>query len=235
MFPSEAEIEERLAALRRRREALDRLIADHALYLELGRRLRGPGPREGNPLSPEHDPPPENGPEAAAGPLAAPAPRPSPEPDPGTDPAAEPARPAERSPAEGSAPLAETPAPPEPAGDEAVGPEEGGFENGGPEEPGFGGGVAEAGPAAPLAIPFEEDPVAARRYGRALVAAAVAALEEAGRPLHAGEILERIGRRGFTLPGQDPVAALNTRLWKRSGPGGPVRRLGEAVYALPEA
>ncbi|MER2267651.1 hypothetical protein [Methylobacterium oxalidis] len=230
MFPSEAEIEERLASLRRRREALDRLIADHALYLELGRRLRGPGPREDGPFPPEHGPPPENDP--AAGPPAAPAPRPSPEPDLGTDAAAEPAGPAERSPAERPAPLAETPSPPEPAGDGAVGPEEGGFEDGGPEEPGFAGDVAEAGP---LAVPFEEDPVAARRYGRALVAAAVAALEEAGRPLHAGEILERIGRQGFTLPGQDPVAALNTRLWKRSGPGGPVRRLGEAVYALPEA
>ncbi|TXM89699.1 hypothetical protein FV222_26290, partial [Methylobacterium sp. WL103] len=41
---SEAEIEARLSDLRRRREALDREIADHVLYLELGRRLRGAGP-----------------------------------------------------------------------------------------------------------------------------------------------------------------------------------------------
>ncbi|TXM90999.1 hypothetical protein FV219_21595, partial [Methylobacterium sp. WL122] len=37
---SEAEIEARLSDLRRRREALDREIADHVLYLELGRRAR---------------------------------------------------------------------------------------------------------------------------------------------------------------------------------------------------
>ena len=40
MVPSEVEIEARLAELRRRRDALDREIADHLLYLELGRRLR---------------------------------------------------------------------------------------------------------------------------------------------------------------------------------------------------
>ncbi|GJD78157.1 hypothetical protein NBEOAGPD_1371 [Methylobacterium gregans] len=48
--------------------------------------------------------------------------------------------------------------------------------------------------------------------------------------MHAGEILEHLAARGFGVPGQDPVAALNTRLWKRSGPGGPLRRLGDAVY-----
>lgn len=77
--------------------------------------------------------------------------------------------------------------------------------------------------------------VLARRYGRALIEAALAALEEAGRPLHAGEILAVLTQRGFALPGHDPVAALNTRLWKRSGPGGPLRRMGDAVYALAEA
>ena len=48
---SDAEIEMRLAALRRQREALDREIADLVLYRELGRRLGtvkagagGPGP-----------------------------------------------------------------------------------------------------------------------------------------------------------------------------------------------
>lgn len=77
--------------------------------------------------------------------------------------------------------------------------------------------------------------VLARRYGRAVIEAALAALEGAGRPLHASEILARITEQGFSLPGQDPVAALNTRLWKRSGPGGPLKRLGEAVYAPADA
>ena len=57
------------------------------------------------------------------------------------------------------------------------------------------------------------------------------ALHEAGRPLHAGEILQGLTALGFDLPGHDPVAALNTRLWKRAVPGGPLKRLGEAVYA----
>lgn len=77
--------------------------------------------------------------------------------------------------------------------------------------------------------------VLARRYGRALIEAALSALEEAGRPLHASEILAVLAARGFALSGRDPVAALNTRLWKRSGPDGPFRRLGDAVYALAEA
>ncbi len=89
-------------------------------------------------------------------------------------------------------------------------------------------GTAEAGPS--LA-----DGAMARRYGRALIEAAVAVLREAGRPLHASEIHAALEDRGFTVPGQqDPVAALNTRLWKRASPGGPMRRLGDAVYALAE-
>lgn len=95
-------------------------------------------------------------------------------------------------------------------------------------------------PAPAAAAPAEGDAglsetVLARRYGRAVIEAALAVLEEAGRPLHAGEILARITEQGFSLPGQDPVAALNTRLWKRSGPGGPLKRLGEAVYAPADA
>jgi hypothetical protein len=151
MFLSEAEAEAALRDLRRRRDELDRAIADHQLYLELGRRLPGTAPvREAGP------PPawvPNRAPQAVA--------------------ASEPAR----------------------AG---------------------------------------EDLVAARRHGRALVAAALDLLHEAGRPLHAGEILEGLTALGFAVPGHDPVAALNTRLWKRSGPGGPLRRLGEAVYAPAE-
>lgn len=76
------------------------------------------------------------------------------------------------------------------------------------------------------------DGALARRYGRALIREAVAVLEAAGRPLHASEILAGLEARGFTIPGQqDPIAALNTRLWKRSGEGGALRRLGDAIYA----
>ncbi|WP_375454717.1 hypothetical protein [uncultured Methylobacterium sp.] len=184
MGSSEAEIEARLAALRRQREALDREIADHVLYLELGRRLRGPALPE-----PEMPGPPPERPRGAA-----------PE---------EAVRDASRRPVEPSADRV-----PEPAGSEPARAK---------EPAGW--------PAIPPAVPFEADPVAARRYGRALVEAAVAVLAAAGRPMHAGEILETLVARGFSVPGPDPVAALNTRLWKRAGAGGPLRRLGEAVYA----
>ncbi|MCJ2035736.1 winged helix-turn-helix domain-containing protein [Methylobacterium sp. J-068] len=171
MLLSEAEAEAALRDLRRRRDALDRAIAEHQLYLELGRRLQGaeaPPPEwpvdvwrsEAPPRVPDADAP----------------------------------RFSEASP--GSPPLSPRPA---------------------PEPPRAG-----------------EDLVAARRHGRALVAAAVNLLHEAGRPLHAGEILQGLTALGFELPGHDPVAALNTRLWKRSGPGGPLKRLGEAVYAPAE-
>ncbi|MDB5645085.1 MAG: hypothetical protein JWQ05_754, partial [Methylobacterium sp.] len=156
MFLSEAEAEAALRDLRRRRDELDRAIADHQLYLELGRRLPG--------TAPVREPEPEAGPPPAWVPNRAP---------------------------------------------QAVA---------GASDP------ARAG----------EDLVAARRHGRALVAAALDLLHEAGRPLHAGEILEGLTALGFAVPGHDPVAALNTRLWKRSGPGGPLRRLGEAVYAPAE-
>lgn len=73
----------------------------------------------------------------------------------------------------------------------------------------------------------------ARRRGRVLIGRVAEVLEQAGRPLHAGEILAVLSAEGFALPGRDPVAALNTRLWKRSGPGGAFERLGEATYALP--
>lgn len=173
---SEAQAEARLAELRRRRDAIEREIADLVLYLELGRRLAGPpgqggaeasGEREGDPALPRPAPP---------------------------LPAAEPVRAAPPSP-----PPADPPA------------------------------------ARPEAGPRLSETVQARRYGRALIEAALATLEEAGRPLHASEIWARLSDQGFALPGADPVAALNTRLWKRSGPGGPLRRLGDAVYAPAEA
>lgn len=175
---SEAQAEARLAELRRRRDAIEREIADLVLYLDLGRRLTGQGAAAGFG-------------ETADAPASPP-------------PAAEPARAA--SPAPSPAPWAPGPPSPPPAAARAE-PEPGGL----------------------------SETVQARRYGRALIEAALATLEEAGRPLHAGEIWARLSDEGFALPGADPVAALNTRLWKRSGPGGPLRRLGDAVYAPAEA
>ncbi|TXN81837.1 hypothetical protein [Methylobacterium sp. WL8] len=162
---SEAEIEARLSDLRRRREALDREIADHVLYLELGRRLRGAGPAPAQSeerASELHEPPEAVLPRAPAA-------------------------------------IRTMPAAPEP-----------------PQR---------------VPVAFEVDPAGARRYGRALIEAACGILVRAGRPMHAGEILEALVAEGFAVPGQDPVAALNTRLWKRSGPHGSLRRLGDAVYA----
>lgn len=191
---SDAEIEARLAVLRRQRDALDREIADLVLYLELGRRLRGEaGPaadgREGGGgtrSEPTIVPPPRRRDAAPAAPSAGP-----------------------------PTPAFEVPEPPEPWAD--PGPDASGRRRGG---------------AIPPPIPFTEDAAGARRYGRALVAAACAAIAQAGRPLHAAELLSLLLEQGFTVPGRDPVAALNTRLWKRAGPNGPLRRVAEATYAL---
>ncbi|GJD37516.1 winged helix-turn-helix domain-containing protein [Methylobacterium aerolatum] len=87
-------------------------------------------------------------------------------------------------------------------------------------------------PPAPRPVAFAQDPAGAREYGRALVAAACEVIAGEGRPLHAREIHDALIARGFAIPGRDPVAALNTRLWKRAGEGGPLRRQGEAVYGL---
>lgn len=172
MSLSEYEAEERLAALRRQREALDREIADLVLYLELGRRLNaGPGRLPGE--APTEIPAPAF--PNTGRPATAPETR-----------------------------IAETVAIP-----------------------------TRRGPA-PQPVAFAEDPTGARRYGRALVEAACAVIAGAGRPLHAREIHDALIARGFAIPGRDPVAALNTRLWKRSGEGGPLRRHGEAVYGLAE-
>jgi hypothetical protein len=198
---SEAQAEARLADLRRRRDALEREIADLVLYLELGRRLAGPAGQGDTDRSTDRNldrgsdgdrSEDRNGPAPArppAEPVRAPAPPPAP-----------------RAPAAFASPPPSLP--PVPA-DAPVMRREG--------EPGL------------------SETVQARRYGRALIEAALAILEEAGRPLHASEIWARLAERDFALPGADPVAALNTRLWKRSGPGGPLRRLGEAVYAPGEA
>ncbi|RVU14009.1 winged helix-turn-helix domain-containing protein [Methylobacterium oryzihabitans] len=153
-FPSETQAEARLEELRRQRAALDRLIGEHELYLELGRRLGG---------------------------VAAPA----------TAPEAVPAAP---------------PAPPQAGGPRQSDPRQNNLRQDGP-----------------------------RQEGRRLIEAALAVLSGAGRPMHAAEIWERLAASGLTLPGHDPVAALNTRLWKRAQGNGPVRRLGDAVYAAAEA
>jgi HB1, ASXL, restriction endonuclease HTH domain len=213
---SESEIEARLAALRRQREALDREIADLVLYLELGRRLGvgGTGDRA------------RTEPVARAGP------------DDRTDPVPEPGRTPDRAPVPrpdpAAAPVArgQVPAPVRVAGPSAAahpGPPSATRSDARPEPrpeiPWPAGAI-------PPAVAFTEDAAGARRYGRAVVQAACAAIAQAGRPLHAAEILEVLLRHGFTLPGRDPVAALNTRLWKRAGPDGPLRRVGEATYAL---
>lgn len=244
MVPSEAEIEARLAELRRRREALDREIADHLLYLELGRRLRGGA---GPSAEPETGSAPESasrpgsgaaeagpsGPAGGAPPGILTAPDLSPRPAPGSAPVppAGPrpwAAPVSHPQAAPVRPVAEAAPAGIPAGIQTDAAEAGAPAG---QSPGAWPGRAEAaGAVPPPAVPFEEDPAAARRYGRALVEAALAVLTAANRPMHAGEILEHLAARGFAVPGQDPVAALNTRLWKRSGPGGPLRRLGEAVY-----
>ena len=218
MFLSESEIDLRLIELRRRRDLIEREIADLLLYRDLGRRLSASD--EGSP---------------AVARVAAP----------GDETKADPMR--ERFPADreaGSIPLRPVT---EPASDisgstaETTASHRTGIGASTettaaiPAEPAIHPAAAgRRATAIPPAVAFEDDPVAARRYGRAILEAALEALREAGRPLHAGEVLERVVARGFTVPGQDPVAALNTRLWKRSGPGGPLRRLGEAVYALAE-
>ncbi|MCF4125117.1 winged helix-turn-helix domain-containing protein [Methylobacterium sp. SyP6R] len=164
MFLSEAETEARLDDLRRQRAALDRAIAEHELYLDLGRRLARPGA------------------------------------------AVEPAR------------AAPAPASAEPPAPRAAA-----------EPPRTESMVA---PARPPADPPALAGAAGRQEGRRLMEAAEGILAEAGRPMHAAEIWERLAARGLTLPGHDPVAALNTRLWKRAKAGTVFRRLGDAVYGL---
>ncbi|MHB2207703.1 hypothetical protein [Methylobacterium sp. CM6257] len=205
---SEAEIEARLAVLRRQREALDREIADMVLYLELGRRLGAVGTVP--------DPRGDGGPAPAGEVLGQ---RTGAEPVPLRDAASpQPAGTWSPPPVRPGPPLDEVPVP------------RGGRISGRRSELPADGQAAPG--TIPPAIAFTEDAAGARRYGRALVNAACGAITEAGRPLHAAEILEILLARGFTLPGRDPVAALNTRLWKRAGPGGPLRRVGEATYAL---
>jgi uncharacterized protein YjiS (DUF1127 family) len=143
MFLSEAEAEARLEELRRQRAALDRAIAEHELYLDLGRRL--------HPAAPAASPAPAAVPPAASA----------------------------------SAPVS------------ASSPE-----------------------------------AAGRPDGRRVIETAFEVLAAAGRPMHAAEIWEAMAARGLTLPGHDPVAALNTRLWKRAQGRTALRRLGDGVYAL---
>ncbi|MGH1590031.1 hypothetical protein ACRBEV_18980 [Methylobacterium phyllosphaerae] len=203
---SESEIEARLAALRRRREALDREIADLVLYLELGRRLAAAGS------------------DARQDPAPVSARPPVPASDPASDPAGDLA----------DAPAGRERGVPEVRSGAAAGAPSRGLGAAEPLRAARAGSRPEAsGGRVPIppAIAFTEDAAGARRYGRAVVEAAAAAIARAGRPLHASEILEDLVGQGFTLPGRDPVAALNTRLWKRAGPGGLLIRVGEATYA----
>lgn len=224
MSLSEDEAEERLAALRRQREALDREIADLVLYLELGRRLHAGGVRT---------------PPAPSAPIPAPAPvRATPFDPRGAipGPGAGPGRPSHA-----GTRAEDRTADPFPPWDGFGGPREAWAADAMPARPApvgeaAAGETASRGrrPPAPEPVAFAEDPTGARRYGRALVEAACEAIARAERPLHAREIHDALIARGFVIPGRDPVAALNTRLWKRAGEGGPLRRHGEAVYGLPE-
>ncbi|SFU41238.1 HB1, ASXL, restriction endonuclease HTH domain [Methylobacterium sp. 174MFSha1.1] len=176
MFLSEAETESRLDDLRRQRAALDRAIAEHELYLGLGRRLARPAAEPAR-TAPAEPPRPD------------PAPRVSPE-----TPRAEPVSPPVAEPVSvPTRPQAESPA----------------------------GATAR-----------QDGRQDSRQEGRRLMAAAEEILTESGRPMHAAEIWEQLAARGLTLPGHDPVAALNTRLWKRAQAGTVFRRLGDAVYGL---
>lgn len=221
MVLSESEAESRLLLLRRQRETIEREIHDLTLYLELGRRLRS-----------ETDEPAADGSDGVASQGARPGGATSRD-DGLPDPPAAQSRAAE--PGHGTEPVrpavtmaeatrnlraaleaqaAET-APASPRTDASPGPR--------------------AASPAPRGIqPVLSEGAQARLYGRALIAQTLAILEQARRPLHAGEILAALEARGFSVPGHDPVAALNTRLWKRAGPDGVLRRLGDAVYALPE-
>ena len=217
---SESEIAARLAALRRQREALDREIADLVLYLELGRRLSAAGP-----LS---DPPPQP---ARPEDRRAPAPAPDRAPDRIIDRAAI-ARsgPAAGAPDGQAAPPVQGPEAPPAVSSEPRSETRSESWSAAPSE--LQSEAARPPGPIPPPVAFTEDAAGARRYGRAVVQAACAAIAQAGRPLHAAEILEVLLKQGFTLPGRDPVAALNTRLWKRTGSGGPLCRVGEATYAL---
>ncbi|MGY2049573.1 winged helix-turn-helix domain-containing protein [Methylobacterium sp. JK268] len=100
--------------------------------------------------------------------------------------------------------------------------------------------VAAPAPASPPAVqatpsPPSAPPAVGRPEGRRIIEAAFAVLAEAGRPMHAAEIWEALAARGLALPGHDPVAALNTRLWKRAQGKTALRRLGDGVYALDAA
>lgn len=210
MVLSEAEAETRLIVLRRERDALDRRIADLSLYLELGRRLGdGAAIRPDGELS-----------ETMNQPIVPPT---------IVNETYSPARTIDPSASRNGSPSATTPDTARPSRETAS------------STIGMSRRVEELGETVPnetggnhtgITDGVLSEGVIARRYGRALIEAAFDALEEAGRPLHASEILAVLTSRGFSLPGHDPVAALNTRLWKRSGASGPLKRLGDAVYAL---
>ena len=173
---SEPEIAARLAALRRRREALDREIADLVLYLELGRRLGAVG----------MEPPGSPGPAGQEADLA---------PDPLVAGAGRPAPPRDATPVgPGGAPRAS----PEPRASRGSALPGGAYSESGSQ---FRSEDRGAAAAIPPAIPFAEDVAGARRYGRAVVEAARRAIAEAGRPLHAAEILAVAPRPGLHRAG----------------------------------
>ena len=212
---SEYDVEKRLAGLRRKRETLDREIADLLLYLELGRRLgaNDQQPVDGEPvlrqqpelnLAPRENLASEEGHVESEKTLKA---------MPRLDEARLNANSLQGRPTRSAATVGR-PRAGQPAADVVR--------------------TSESDTPIPPAVAFADDPTAARRYGRAIIEAACLAISQAGQPLHARDILERLVSRGFTVPGRDPVAALNTRLWKQATPEGPLKRLGDASYAFIE-
>ena len=73
--------------------------------------------------------------------------------------------------------------------------------------------------------------VAARAEGRRLFDAVLSILDEVGRPMHARDLVERLAARDFAPPGREPVAALNTQVWKRARTDSRLVRHGDAIYA----
>ncbi len=228
MFPTEADVEKRLAELRRRREEIEAEIGDIERYLELGRRLAWLSAWSGEGAAAPRGP-------EAHGEGARPAARPIPE---VASPSLAVLAPAPSGPA-APEPSAPDPVPPGPAACVPSDPPE-------PRPPRPGEDAEETprqrprGALPPPAAPPVGAPspgggrMEARRYGHQLMDAVADALREAGRPLHVSEVYAAVRARGFDLPGRSPVAALNTRLWKRARGGSGIVQDGEATYRLRE-
>ena len=212
IFPTEGAVLAELAALRRQRETLDAAITEREFFLGLGRKLAtgedGARGRQGADAA-------ARAPAPAGSHRDADDPRPSPA-------ASVRSRAMELGIRDGAR---------EPGGDAGFDPPR----RSGPAGDDDAGMPAPSAPARPATAGMEaalSGRAAARVQGRRLLAEALAILAATARPMHAAELVPLLAERGLTLPGRDPVAALNTRLWKRARTGHLVRH-GDAVYAAP--